>query len=70
METNGKQKTAAILTINNAPDMDLAGRKRVAHELRHQINMFVQYGGVAYSKRFCYRYLYREGDYAPQKGHK
>lgn len=60
----GKEKTAAVLTINNAPDMDLAGRKMVAKALRHQINMFVEFGDKAYSKRFCYKYLYKEGDHA------
>lgn len=62
-----KEKTAAILTINDAPDMDLAGRKMVAKELRHQISMFVAHGDI-YSKRFCYRYLYKEGDYATKRG--
>jgi hypothetical protein len=63
------EKTAAILTINDAPDMDLAGRKMVARELRHQLTMFVAHGDV-YSRRFHYRYLYQEGDYATQKGNK
>lgn len=63
-----EEKTAAILTINNAPDMDLAGRKMVAKQLRHQINMFVEFGDKGYSKRFCYRYLYQEGDYIADKG--
>lgn len=60
------EKIAAILTINNASKMDLAGRKMVAKELRHQINMFVKYD-TAYSNRFRYRYLYEEGDYATKK---
>jgi hypothetical protein len=60
-------KTAAILTINNSPNMDPAGRKMVARQLRHQINMFVKHG-EQYGKRFQYHYRYNEGDYAPQKG--
>jgi hypothetical protein len=69
MHERKNEKTAAILTINDAPDMSIAGRKMVARELRRQINLFVVHGEL-YSRRFHYRYLYQEGDYATQKGHK
>jgi len=67
MELKETEKVVAILTIKDARSMDLAGRKMVARGLRHWINEFVEHGDTEFSNRFRYRYLYKEGDYAPEE---
>lgn len=51
-------RSAAILTIHEAPRMTTAGRRRIAKWIRFQANYF-ELHGKQYSKRFIARYLYR-----------
>lgn len=52
-----KEKSAAILTIKDAPRMTPKGRREVAAWLRMHANYLVKYGHE-YSPRFTGRYLY------------
>ena len=53
-----KDKSAAVLTIKDAPRMSPKGRREVAAWLRRHADMLVE-EGKNYSKRFTGRYLYR-----------
>jgi hypothetical protein len=53
-----KTKSAAIVTIKDAPKMSKRGRKAIAAWLRRQAVFLEQYG-TKLSPRFTARYLYR-----------
>jgi hypothetical protein len=53
-----KEKSAAIVTIKDAPNMTPAGRKRIAQWLRRQAS-FLERHAKELSPRFVARYLYR-----------
>lgn len=52
------EKSAAILTIKDAPNMTRKGRKSVANWLRDHAK-WLEEDGDKYSNRFIGRYLYR-----------
>ena len=52
-----ESKSAAILTIHDAPHMSLKGRKAIAAWLRMHAKYLLRYG-PEYSKRFTGRFLY------------
>lgn len=54
-----KVKSAAVLTVRDAPNMTPEGKKAIAEWLRKQAKMLVK-EGKNYSKRFTARYLYPE----------
>ena len=51
-------KSAAVVTIRNAPAMTKRGRKAIAAWLRRHAT-FLEKHGNEYSTRFTGRYLYR-----------
>ena len=51
------EKSAAILTIKDAPKMTASGRRAVAQWLRKQAK-FLEKDGSGFAKRFTARYLY------------
>jgi len=51
------EKSAAIVTIKDAPNMTKKGRKAIAEWLRQQAS-FLEQDGQRFSKRFTARYLY------------
>ncbi len=53
-----KEKSAAILTVKDAPKMTRRGRKNIAEWLRRQA-AFLEHNGDELSNRFTARYLYR-----------
>lgn len=53
-----KQKSAAILTIKDAPKMTVKGRREIAAWLRRQAQ-FLEGHGPELANRFTARYLYR-----------
>ena len=53
-----KEKSAAILTIKDAPAMTRKGRKDIASWLRRQAQ-FLEQHGQEFSHRFTGRYLYK-----------
>jgi len=57
MPTERKEKSAAIITIHDAPNMTRRGRKHIAAWLRRQAE-FLEQDGDKFSKRFTARYLY------------
>ena len=52
-----KTKSAAVVTIFDAPEMTLEGRKNVAKWLRQQARFLEKYGPEL-AARFTARYLY------------
>lgn len=56
--TKKSEKSAAIITIKDAPEMTKRGRHEVAAWMRKQAD-FLEFEGKAFSKRFTARYLYR-----------
>jgi hypothetical protein len=50
-------KSAAILTIKDAPNMSEKGKKEVAEWLKRQAKMLIKEGDN-YAKNFTARYLY------------
>jgi hypothetical protein len=52
------EKSAAIITIKDAPEMTKRGRRQIAEWMRKQAD-FLEFEGKAFSKRFTARYLYR-----------
>jgi hypothetical protein len=52
------EKSAAVITIKDAPEMTKAGRRKIAAWMRQQAD-FLEFEGKAFSKRFTARYLYR-----------
>lgn len=52
-------KSAAILTIKDAPDMTEQGRRDIASWLRKQAKALVE-DGKMYSKKTVIRYLYED----------
>jgi hypothetical protein len=52
------EKSAAIITIKDAPEMTKRGRRQVASWMRKQAD-FLEFEGKALSNRFTARYLYR-----------
>jgi len=50
-------KSAAIVTIHDAPNMSIEGRKRIADWLRQRAKCLTKNADV-YSKRFTARYHY------------
>lgn len=52
------EKSAAVLTIKDAPDMTPRGRREVAAWLRQQADFLVS-DGEHFAPRFRARYLYR-----------
>jgi hypothetical protein len=52
-------KSAAILTVKDAPAMTRRGRKAIANWLRKQA-AFIETDGKCLAKRFIARYLYNE----------
>jgi hypothetical protein len=50
-------KSAAILTVKDAPAMTKRGRRAIANWLRKQAD-FLEHDGKALAKRFTARYLY------------
>lgn len=52
-----KEKSAAIVTIKDAPKMSRRGRKAIADWLRRQAN-FLETNADQLSNRFTARYLY------------
>lgn len=53
-----KDKSAAVLTIHDAPRMTAKGRRQIAAWLKKQAAFLTKDGG-AFAKRFTARYLYR-----------
>jgi hypothetical protein len=53
------EKSAAIITIKDAPEMTRRGRREIAKWMRRQAD-FLESDGTAFSKRFTARYLYRD----------
>ena len=53
------EKSAAIVTIKDAPKMSKQGRKNIAAWLRRQADMLVRSGTHYTNGRFTARYLYR-----------
>jgi hypothetical protein len=53
-----KEKSAAIVTVFDAPKMTKRGRKEVAAWLRRQAE-FLEKDGEEYAGKFRARYLYR-----------
>jgi hypothetical protein len=53
-----KVRSAAVVTVFDAPKMDKRGRKRVAKWLREQAEFLEQYG-QEFAGRFTARYLYK-----------
>lgn len=53
------EKSAAVITIKDAPAMTKKGRKEVADWMRDQAK-FLEEDGARFSNRFRARYLYRE----------
>ena len=51
------EKSAAIVTIKDAPSMSKRGRKAIAKWLRQHAD-WLEADGDKYSKRFTGRYLY------------
>lgn len=51
-------KSAAILTVKDAPIMTKRGRKQIAAWLRRQAK-FLESHGPEFASRFTARYLYR-----------
>ena len=51
-------KSAAILTVKDAPKMTPRGRKQIATWLRRQA-AFLESDGKRFASRFTARYLYR-----------
>ena len=49
-------KSAAIVTIKDGPEMTLGGRRRIAAWLRRQAAFFERHGNK-YASRFTARYL-------------
>lgn len=54
-----KRKSAAVLTVFDAPKMTKRGRKQIAAWLRKQAEFMEQYGPEL-ADRFTARYLYRD----------
>lgn len=55
--TKKVEKSAAILTIKDAPNMSAKGKKEIAEWLRRQAKMLIK-DGDKYAKNFTARYLY------------
>ena len=53
-----KDKTAAILTIKDAPKMNSKGRKRIAAWLRSRAALLEKHADLM-ATRFTSRYIYR-----------
>ena len=53
------ERSAAIVTIKDAPSMSKRGRRAIATWLRKHANWLEQ-DGDKYSKRFVGRYLYQQ----------
>ena len=53
-----KDKSAAVLTIKDAPKMTTQGRKDIAAWLRRQATQLLKHGPL-YADRFTGRYIYR-----------
>lgn len=53
-----KDKSAAIVTIKNAPKMNKRGRKKIAAWLRGRAALLEKHGDLMAS-RFTSRYIYR-----------
>lgn len=53
-----KEKSAAIVTVKDAPKMTKRGRKAIAKWLREQADFLEQYGNE-FAGRFTARYLYK-----------
>ncbi len=53
------EKSAAVLTIKDAPAMTKRGRKQIADWLRKQAD-WLEKDGAVYADRFRARYLYRD----------
>jgi hypothetical protein len=53
-----KEKSAAILTIKDAPQMSAKGRKQIAAWLRRQAQ-FLEGHGPEFANRFTARYMCR-----------
>jgi hypothetical protein len=52
------EKSAAIITIKDAPSMSKKGRRQIAAWMRRQAT-FLEESGHVLSSRFTARYLYR-----------
>ena len=52
------EKTAAVLTIRDAPKMTMKGRKRIAAWLRSRA-VLLEKNGDLLASRFTARYLYK-----------
>lgn len=53
-----KEKSAAIITVKDAPAMTKRGRKAIASWLRRQAG-FLEKHGPEFASRFTARYMYR-----------
>lgn len=53
-----KEKSAAIITVKDAPGMTRKGRQQIAAWMRKQAD-FVESEGHSLAKRFTARYIYR-----------
>jgi hypothetical protein len=53
------EKSAAVITIKEVPEMSKRGRREVAAWMRKQAD-FLESDGKSFSKRFTARYLYRD----------
>ncbi len=58
--TETKEKTAAIVTIFRAPEMNARGRRAIAKWLRKQADLLETEGKNLSPTRYTARYLYRE----------
>lgn len=54
-----KAKSAAIVTIHDAPNMTKAGRKRIAKWLRSRADLLEKHGDLM-AKRCVMRWLYED----------
>ena len=57
-EIHVKEKSAAIVTIKDAPKMNMKGRKRIAAWLRSRAVLLEKHGDLMAS-RFTARYIYK-----------
>ena len=55
-----REQSAAVVTIHDAQNMSIEGRKRIAAWLRQRAKCLTKNADL-YSKRFTSRYLYAEG---------
>ncbi len=59
-KTKDTEKTAAVVTIFDAPDMNAEGKKEIADWLRRQAQFLEEYNDLL-SPRYRARYFYTPG---------